>query len=229
MPKIYVIDDDPEWGALLLKLLKSNGFEAMHFPTAGRFFDALIKAKPDLILLDMQLAGMHGREVIRVLRQNPDYQKLLVIAVSAHDVKSEHAVKALEGGADEYLAKPIHEDLLIARIAALLRRASGNGVAAGERLRVGPLVIIPEQRRVSLNDREVELTRLEFELLLAFLRQPNRVLTRSLILETVWGGAPNMVTRTVDKHVESLRRKLGAFGKNFETVIRVGYVFKPQD
>lgn len=228
MPKIYVIDDDPEWGALLLKLLKSNGYEAVHFPTAGRFFDALIKAKPDLVIVDMQLAGMHGREVIRVLRQNPDFHRMLVVAVSAHDVKSEHAIKALEGGADEYLAKPVHEDLLIARISALLRRASSNGASpSADTLCVGPLVVIPDQRTVLLKDEVIELTRLEFELLVAFMRQPNRVLTRSLILESVWGGAPNMVTRTVDKHVESLRRKLGPFGKNFETVIRVGYMFKP--
>ena len=224
--KIAVVDDDPEWGQLLLRLLKGSGYEAVHYPTAGRFFDALIKNKPDLVILDMQLPGMHGREVIRVLRTNGELKQLLIVAVSAHDIQSEHAVKAFEAGADEYFAKPIDEALLAVRLSALLRRGASNGSAASDRITVGALVIMPEQRAVRLKDKEIELTHLEFDLLVAFVRQPNRVLTRSLILETVWGTSPNMNTRTVDKHVESLRRKLGSFGKNFETVIRVGYVLK---
>lgn len=220
-----MLEDDEEWSLLFQKLLKHNGYETTCFPTAGRFFDALIKVKPEVAIIDMQLPGMHGREVIRVLRQNPESRGLLIIAVSAHDISSGDAVKALDVGADEYLAKPVNQDLLLARISALLRRSGGAGPLR-ETLSIGPLVVVPEERTVHLGSKEIQLTNLEFNLLVAFLRQPNRVLTRGLILQTVWGTIPDMATRTVDKHVESLRRKLGVFGKNLETVVRVGYVLK---
>ncbi len=229
MPKIAILDDDPEWGALHLRILKGSGFEAVHFPTPGRFFDALLRSRPDLLLLDMQLPGMHGREVIRVLRANEETKRLIVVAVSAHDVQSEHAVKALDAGADEYMAKPVDPELLVARISALLRRGYAAPQEHHELLTLGPLTISPEEHAVRLKGRDLDLTRLEFDLLLAFARQPERVLTRSLVLESVWGGDASMGTRTVDKHVESLRRKLGAFGKRLETVIRVGYVLKTED
>ena len=229
MPKIAILDDDPDWGELHLRMLKGSGFEAVHYSTPGRFFDALLKSKPDLLLLDMQLPGMHGREVIRVLRANQEVRALLIVAVSAHDVKSEHAVKALEAGADEYLAKPVDQDLLIARISALIRRGCSNAGVRQELLSAGPLSISLDQHAVTLKGKPVELTRLEFDLLTAFVRQPNRVLTRSLVLETVWGGEASMGTRTVDKHVESLRKKLGPFGKRLETVVRVGYVLKTEE
>ena len=87
-------------------------------------------------------------------------------------------------------------------------------------------MLSPQERVCRLGGREVPLTRLEFDLLLYFLRQVNRVLTRGVILESVWRGDPAMTTRTVDKHVETLRKKLGAFGKKLETVIRMGYIFK---
>lgn len=225
MARIAVVDDDADWAQLLLRILKTGGYDVVHFGTPGRFFDSLLKNKPDLILLDMQLPGMHGREVIRVLRANDATKGLLVVALSAHDRESADAVKAFECGADEYLPKPVDQDLLLARLAALLRRGVGRPLA-DDRLVVGALVIIPERREVRLQERPIELTNMEFELLCYFVKNPNRVLTRSLILESVWGGSPDMNTRTVDKHVETLRRKLGPFGSQIETVVRVGYILK---
>lgn len=225
MPRIAVVDDDPEWAQLLLRVLKDGGYEVSHHGTPGRFFDSLLKSQPNLILLDMQLPGMHGREVIRVLRANDATKGILIVAVSAHDRSSADAVKAFECGADEYLPKPVDHALLLARVAALLRRGAGQP-PADERLRAGPLVVAPESREVRLQGRPIELTNMEFELLCYFLRHPNRVLTRGLILESVWGAVPDMNTRTVDKHVETLRRKLGPFGAQIETVVRVGYMLK---
>lgn len=225
MARIAVVDDDPEWAQLLLRVLKGGGYEVSHFGTPGRFFDSLLKAKPDLVLLDMQLPGMHGREVIRVLRANDATRGLLVVAVSAHDRHSADAVKAFECGADEYLPKPVDPDLLLARLAALLRRGVGVPLA-DDRLTLGALAVSPESREVALDGRVLELTNMEFELLCHFLRNPNRVLTRGLILESVWGTVPDMNTRTVDKHVETLRRKLGPYGSKIETVVRVGYMLK---
>ena len=222
MSKIAVVEDDDEYGQLMVTMLKHAGHQVVHHPTPGRLFDSLLKGLPDLLILDMQLPGMHGREVLRVLRSNEQTRRLAVVAVSAHDRSSADAVRAFEAGADEYLSKPIDFELLTVRLAALLRR----GVPAppeSECLRLGPLLVKPQERSAAVDGKPIELTNLEFQLLVYFLRQPNRVLTRSLILETVWNTPPDVNTRTVDKHVESLRRKLGSTGDLIETVIRMGY------
>lgn len=227
MPTIAVVDDDPEWTALIAHLLKGGGYQTSHYATPGKFLDSLVRGVPDLTVLDMQLPGMHGREVIRVIRGNESTRRLLIVAVSGHDIGSAEAIKAFESGADEYLAKPVDGELLLVRIAALLRRGAGAAVAQSA-LRCGELTLLAEQRRVTVDGREIALTHLEFDLLAYFVRQAGRVLTRGLLLESVWSGDPAMNTRTVDKHVETLRRKLGAFGARLETVIRVGYVLKPE-
>lgn len=228
MPKIAVVDDDKEWGDLLLNVLSSYGYLAAHYSTPGRFLDHLAASKPDLVILDMQLPGMHGREIIRILRSNSETQRILIVAISGHDVTSPHAVKAFEAGADEYLAKPLDIPLLRVRLEALLRRGA-NGKLPPEEIKIGNLRVAPESHSVILGERPIRLTNLQFELLLAFIKQPNRVLTRGIILETVWKTQSDMNTRTVDKHVESLRRELGNFGKRIETVIGVGYIFRKED
>ncbi len=226
MARIAVVEDDDEYGELMVKMLKHSGYQVVLHPTPGRLFDSLLKGLPDVLILDMQLPGMHGREVLRVLRANEQTKHLVVVAVSAHDRTSADAVHAFESGADEYLAKPVDFELLTVRLEALLRRRAQPPQAAGETLRLGPLTVRMEERSVTLDGAPVDLTNLEFKLLVYFLRQPNRVLTRSLILEMVWNTPGELNTRTVDKHVESLRRKLGAIGARLETVIRIGYMLR---
>lgn len=228
MPRIAVVDDDKEWGDLLLKIVTSCGYTATHYSTPGRFLDHLAASRPDLVILDMQLPGMHGREIIRILRSNPETQRILILAISGHDVSSPHAVKAFEAGADEYLAKPLDIPLLRVRLEALLRRGTDGKSLAVDEIRAGELRVIPESRAVFLGERDIRLTNLQFELLLSFIKQPNRVLTRGIILETVWKTRSDMNTRTVDKHVESLRKELGNYGKRIETVIGIGYVFRKE-
>jgi len=224
--RIAVVDDDPEWGDFAVFLLKGQGYDVTHFPSAGKFFDGLIKNRYALVVLDMRMPGMHGREVIRVLRANPETRDMLIVGVSGQDVRSADAVAALNVGADEYLAKPVEAEFLSARITALLRRSTERKASETERICVGPLVVVPERQEVRIDGKSVDLTHLEFQLLVYFLRNANRVLTRQLMLEQVWGVKTPMDTRTVDKHVEALRRKLGDFGKRFETVIKVGYSIK---
>ncbi|MFA6003974.1 MAG: response regulator transcription factor [Elusimicrobiota bacterium] len=224
--KIAVVDDDPEWGDFVVFLLKGQGYDVSQFPSAGRFFDSLIKNRYVLVVLDMRLPGMHGREVIRVLRSNPETRNLLIVGVSGEDIQSTHAVEALNVGADEYLSKPVDAEFMVARVGALLRRTAERVAPEAERICVGPLTVAPDQQSAQMEGKSVTLTNLEFQLLVYFLRNMNRVLTRQLILEQVWGVKTPMDTRTVDKHVESLRRKLGDFGKRIETVIRVGYSLK---
>jgi len=224
--KIAVIDDDPESCELVRFLLKAQGHEVSSFGTAGKFFDALIKMRYALVVLDMRLPGMDGREIIRVLRANPETRGMLIVGMSAADIRSEDAVAALNLGADEYLTKPVDADFLVARVASLLRRSSDGASTEPERISVGQLLVIPDRHEASVSGKKVPLSSLEFQLLTYFLRNPNRVLTRQLILDQVWGVKTPLETRTVDKHVESLRRKLGKFGERIETVIKVGYSLK---
>jgi DNA-binding response OmpR family regulator len=225
MPTIAIVDDDPEWAQLCTRILRSSSLETIHYPTAGRFFDSLTTSKPALVILDMQMPGMHGREVIRVLRNNADTAGILIVGISAHDIGSPFAIEALKAGADEYLAKPVDSDFLSARIQTLLRR-SVNGRSNELKITLGELEIFPDQRSATVGGSQVTLSHLEFEVLLALARQPDRVLTRSLVLETAWKTDSKLGTRRVDKVIQSIRLKLGPCGENIETVVRVGYVYK---
>jgi two-component system alkaline phosphatase synthesis response regulator PhoP len=227
--RIAVVDDDAGVRELIAFILGKAGYAVQTFATPGRFLDGVMKAKPDLCLIDIQLPGMDGREVIRVLRGSADTRDLALIAMSAVAIAPRDAVRGLDDGADEYFFKPLDIDLLRARVANLLaRRATVPAAAPGrEIVSWGPIDIAPDEHAVTLSGKPVSLTNLEMKLLLAFLRQPGRVLPRSLLLQTVWSSSPDVATRTVDKHVETLRRKLPPFGKKVETVVGVGYLFRP--
>lgn len=223
MPRIAIVEDDPEYGAYLSEIIGAAGHAVQVHPTPGRFFDSLLNGNPDLILMDMHLPGMDGKEVIRVLRGNPGTAGIRVIAMSGDLRETVDVVNGFHAGADEYMVKPLESELLLARIDGLLRRGSGDR-APEQIFSVEGLKVFVDRRQCEYKGKEIKLTRLEFDLLMYFLRQVNRVLPRSVILEAVWQGDPAMTTRTVDKHVETLRRKLGPFGKRLQTVIRVGYM-----
>jgi len=227
--KLAVVDDDAEMLALIAMVLGRSGYDVRSYPTPGRFLDSLAKTRPDLTILDMQLPGIHGRDVIRVLRENPATKTMPIVAITAAERGTPDVIKGLELGADEYMGKPLDLELFVVRIAGLLRRAPAAQAAPppSERLRYGALTVIIDEHRVELAGKDVTLTHLEFKLLVYFLRHPQRVVTRGMLLEKVWVTEPDMSTRTVDKHVEALRKKLPAFGERVETVIRVGYLFRP--
>jgi DNA-binding response OmpR family regulator len=224
--KLAVVDDDAEMLALMAHVLGKSGHDVKTYATPGRFLDSLAKIRPDLCVLDMQLPGIHGRDVIRVLRENAATKTVPIVAITGSERAASDVIKALELGADEYMGKPLDLDVLVARVAGLLRRAHAPAAPA-EVLRYGGLTVVIEEHRVELDGRFITLTHLEIKLLAYFLRHPLRVVTRGMLLEKVWGTQPDMSTRTVDKHVESLRKKLPPFGRGLETVIRVGYLFRP--
>lgn len=227
--KLAVVDDDTEMLELMAMVLGKNGFEVKTYATPGRFLDSLAKVRPDLCVLDMQLPGIHGRDVIRVLRENAATKRMPIVAITASERGTPDVIKGLELGADEYMGKPLDLELFVVRIEALLRRVPAIWTEAPktETLRYASLTVFLDEHRVEDSGKAVTLTHLEFKLLAYFLRHPQRVVTRGMLLEKVWGTEPDMSTRTVDKHVESLRRKLPGFGAHLETVIRVGYLFCP--
>ena len=223
---IAVVDDDDEVRKFLDYVLTKAGYTVSVYATPGRFFDGVLRTRPDLCLIDVQLPGMDGREVIRVLRSSPETKRLPLVAMSAVALSPRDAVRGLEDGADEYLSKPLDLDLLLTRLQNLLARARGARAPSREVVSWGPVVVAVDEHSATLSGKRVELTHLEMKLLLAFLRQPGRVLPRSLLLQSVW-NSPSSSTRTVDKHVENLRRKLPPLGEKIETVIGVGYLFHP--
>ncbi len=225
--RIAVLDDDDEMLGLLKLVLAKAGFAVDAYATPGKFFDGLLRRRPDLCLIDVQLPGMDGRDVVRVLRANEATRAVPMMLMSAVAVSSGDVVLGVDQGADEYFTKPLDMDLLVARIRNLLARARPRAPAAEEAARWKDVAAYPEEHRATLKGRDVALTHLELMLLLAFLRQPNRVLPRSWLLQSVWESLPSVSTRTVDKHVESLRRKFPPLADRIETVVGIGYTFRP--
>ena len=227
--KLAVVDDDEEMLGLMALVLGKSGYDVKTYATPGRFLDSLAKSVPDLTVLDMQLPGIHGRDVIRVLRENAATKRMPIVAITAAERATSDVIKGLELGADEYMGKPLDLELFVVRIGALLRRAPAAPAAPppSESLRFEGMTVYLDEHRVEAGGKSVSLTHLEFKLLAYFLRHPQRVVTRGMLLEKVWDTEPDQSTRTVDKHVESLRKKLPAFGAHVETVIRVGYLFRP--
>lgn len=225
---IAVVDDDPEFLEFINFTLGRAGYKIKTFETPGRFLDGVSKDRPHLCIVDVSLPGMDGRELIRVLRANDSTRNLPLIAVTALAVSAKDAIRGFTDGADEYLRKPIDPDLLAVRIQGLLARARAAGPApASPPLIWNNMTVYPDEHRVEIGNDEIALTRLEFSLLCAFMRQPNRVLPRAWLLQDVWGSSPAVNTRTVDKHVETLRKKLPPFAQRVETVVGVGYLFRP--
>ncbi|MFH1725737.1 MAG: response regulator transcription factor [Elusimicrobiota bacterium] len=229
MKRIAIVEDDEAVADFLSTLFRNANYSARAFASAGKFLDALPRLQPDLAVVDLKLPSMSGWDLIRVMRGSQDGKLTPIVVISAHYRSSSDVVRALGLGADEYFTKPLQGEVLLARVEALLRRASwqvASDLAPSERLTSGNLIVDIAEHGVRLNGKPVRLTRLEFDLLVYLMRNQNRVLTRGLLLENVWKADPSQSTRTVDKRVEILRRKLAGFGKHIETVSGVGYCFK---
>lgn len=229
MRTVAVLDDDASFTELIVELLQQKGYKAVPFASAGKLLDGLPKLSPDLLIMDVHMPGMDGRDILRLLRANAATKRLPVVLVSGAAVDTAEIVLGLKEGADEYLTKPLDAALFFVRIDNLLRRAGGAAAEGSETLVSGPLRLDLAARAASVDGALVDLTRMEFDVLEYFLRHPSRVLTRGLLLQEVWKQPPSLNTRTVDKHVEKLRKKLGDFGSRFETVVNMGYVFKPPE
>ncbi|GEM90399.1 response regulator transcription factor [Oceanithermus desulfurans] len=219
MAKILIVDDDPAIREILRAYLSHEGYELSE---AADGVSALALAPAaDLVVLDLMLPEMDGLEVARHLRRDlPDLPILMLTARG----EEEERVRGFEEGADDYVTKPFSPRELVARVRALLRRSGLH-----DRLVYGELEIVPGSREVYLAGRPVELSKLEFDLLLTLAQHPGMVFSRERLLERVWGSDFFGVERVVDVHVASLRKRLGDEPDRprfIETVRGVGYRFK---
>ncbi len=226
---VAVLDDDPEFCEFLNQLLSSQGYKVTSYASAGKLLDGIVKSKPSLVVLDVNLPGMNGLELLRVIKRNPETSRVPVVVVSGSVTQTPSVVEGLNDGADEYMTKPLEGELFLARVQTLLRRGGELLSSEPELLVVGPLTLNLSERSVTLKpNSRVQLTKLEFDLLEYLIRHPNRIITRGILLQEVWRQPPDISSRTIDKHVQNLRHKLGAFGEAIETVVKVGYIFRPK-
>jgi DNA-binding response OmpR family regulator len=201
--RVLVVDDEQPLRRLLRLYLEKEGYEVVEANNGLDALSLLRRGGVDLALVDVMLPELDGFEVVRRIRTESG---IPIILVTARGEEAQR-VAGLELGADDYVIKPFSAPEVMARVRAQLRRARGD-FGAQEPLRVGRVKLDEEARRVMVDGGEVELTRREFDLLAALLRDPDRVHTRDALLVRVWGSA-YLQPKTVDVHIAGLRRKLG--------------------
>jgi two-component system response regulator MprA len=223
--KVLVVDDEPAVRDSLRRALQLEGYEV---ELAGDGLEALerlaVENGVDALLLDVSMPRLDGLETCRRLRR--DGNALPVLMLTARDAVSDR-VAGLDAGADDYVVKPFALEELLARLRALLRRASP---AEADVLRFADLTLDPGTRQVERGGDPIELTRTEFALLELFLRNPRQVLTRSVIFERVWGYDFGFGSNSLDVYIGYLRRKTEQGGKSrlIQTIRGVGYALREQ-
>lgn len=219
-PLVYIVEDDNNISEIESFALKNSGYITEVFETGKIFFKHLQNKKPDIVLLDIMLPDMDGLEILKKMKNSPDYKKIPVIMVTAKTTEIDK-VKGLDLGADDYISKPFGIMELISRVKALLRRTLN--LEEEKVLSYESVVMDVEKRAVYVNNDAVELTYKEFELLKLLLQNSGIVLRREVIMDRVWGTEFEGESRTLDMHIKTLRQKLGDGGAIIKTIRNVGY------
>ncbi len=222
--KILIVEDEEAIRDMLGYALMKEGFDCKEASDVEVARTTIESEPPDLILLDWMLPGMSGVDYARRLRSVPETRDIPIIMLTAKGAE-EDKVRALETGADDYITKPFSTKELIARVRAVLRRYSGSKDSG--LIEVEGLSFNPETYRVSADGQDIDISPTEFKLLHFFIGHPERVYSRSQLLDQVWGENVYVEERTVDVHIRRLRKTLEPFGfdKFIQTVRSVGYRF----
>jgi DNA-binding response OmpR family regulator len=230
---VLVVDDDERVRTVVTWQLEADGFAVRQASDGAGALEAINEQCPDLVVLDLSMAGVGGLDVLRRIRQHSARGadgpgSLPVIVLSGRSGETDRIV-GLDLGADDYLVKPFSPGELAARVRSVLRRA--GGAAAGSPTELDGLVVDPATRKVTVDGRAVELTAREFDLLAFLVRHPRRVFSRAQLLHQVWSSAPEWQREaTVTEHVHRLRHKLEAdpaHPRRLRTVRGVGYQLEP--
>jgi two-component system, OmpR family, alkaline phosphatase synthesis response regulator PhoP len=226
---ILLVEDDAEIRLGVEQHFKREGFGVISLDSGKQALMALTHSssgqgpKLDAALLDLTLPDMDGLDVLRAIRNDPAHRSLPVVLVTARSEEIDR-VLGLELGADDYVSKPFSARELVARIRAILRRATFmDDQGKGQSLSFGPISVDLDAHVARANGETLDFTRREFELLTYFLKNPRRVLTREKILQQVWGLEYLGESRTIDAHVRRVRAKLGDAAQLIETIVGVGY------
>ncbi|MFL5394504.1 MAG: response regulator transcription factor [Myxococcales bacterium] len=220
---VLYIEDDERLARLTAQYLESHGLRVTIAANGNDGLALALKQPPDVVLLDLMLPGLGGLEICRRLREKVDTP---IIMVTAHGEEPDRIV-GLEGGADDYIAKPFSSRELLARIRAQARRARGEVGPPAQAIVVGDLRIEPQGMRATVSGRELALTTYEFTLLKALAERAGRVLSREQLMDMVRGNAEEAFDRSIDVHISHLRQKLGDDPRNprlLKTVRGAGYM-----
>jgi DNA-binding response OmpR family regulator len=220
---VLYIEDDERLARLTAQYLESHGLRVTIAANGNDGLALALKQPPDVVLLDLMLPGLGGLEICRRLREKADTP---IIMVTAHGEEPDRIV-GLEGGADDYIAKPFSSRELLARIRAQARRARGQVGPPAQAIVVGELRIEPQGMRATVSGRELALTTYEFALLKALAERAGRVLSREQLMDMVRGSAEEAFDRSIDVHISHLRQKLGDDPRNprlLKTVRGAGYM-----
>ena len=224
---ILIVDDEPGIRQMLSFTLAGDGYGCAGAGDIEEAQASLLSRRPDLILLDWMLPGISGIDFARRLKRDSRTADIPIIMLTAKTEESDK-IKGLDSGADDYITKPFSTRELLARVRAVLRRTKVTEEA--EAVTVNSLRLDTQTHRVAIDDRPLELSPTEFRLLHFFLTHPERVYTRSQLLDEVWGNEAYIEERTVDVHIRRLRKILEPHGYDqyIQTVRSVGYRFSTQ-
>ena len=217
---IYIVEDDTAIKELECYALINSEFSVEGFERGKELFDALTMKIPALILLDIMLPDEDGIHILKKIRSTMAYRDIPVIMVTAKTTEID-AVKGLDMGADDYITKPFGVMELVSRVKAVLRRTQK---AEHQKILIYKNIVIDEaQHKVFVDDEEIELTYKEYEVLKLLIINKGIVLTRDKIMESIWGYDFEQGNRTVDVHIQSLRKKIKSAGVHIKTIRNVGY------
>jgi two-component system KDP operon response regulator KdpE len=224
--RILVVDDEPQITRVLRRGIASKGYEVQVAQDGEEALEVFHKWKPDLIITDLSMPGMGGLELCRRLR------KISSVPILVLSVKGDERIKveALDTGADDYITKPFGMDELFARLRVALRRGATNAIDENAVMEVGDFIVDPAARTVKVRNKIVHLTPKEYELLLYFLRNPNRVVTHRVLLGAIWGGESVEQHEYLRVFIGQLRKKIEADPAHPKYILTdpwVGYRFNP--
>jgi two-component system phosphate regulon response regulator PhoB len=225
---ILIVEDEAAIRGMLTIVLEQAGFMPIAAAEVDSAQKILADSFPDLILLDWMLPGISGVEWARRLKKDPSFREIPIILLTARG-EEEDKVRGLEIGADDYLTKPFSPKELVARIRAVLRRTGKlHGIS---QITMGELTLDTEQHRLSIGEKQLDVSPTEFRLMQFFMTHPDKVFSRTQLLDQVWGRSVYIEERTVDVHIRRLRKILGDYGKEdlVQTVRGFGYRFSLLD
>ncbi len=226
MKSILIIEDEKDIVDLIEYHLKQSGFSAISSLDGPTGLERAKKKRPDLIILDLMLPGISGKDICRSLKSNPLTQSIPILMLTAKAEETDRLI-GFELGADDYVTKPFSPKELVLRVKAILRRKEVDH--EGEKtIQIGDLLIDIERHHVSIKKSPVRLTSTEFKLLVELASKKGRVQTREHLLDRVWGYTYEGYARTVDTHIRRLREKMGPLGDSIETIRGVGYRFREE-
>lgn len=216
---IYIVEDDEDIRELESFAMINSGFEIKAFESSAEFYKEIKNNIPSLIILDIMLPDVDGLKILTKIRETNEYCKIPVIMVTAKSTEID-AVKGLDMGADDYITKPFGVMELVSRVKAVLRRTQTK---VNETLSYKEITVDEAKHIVFVNGNITDLTYKEYEILKLFIINRGIVLSCDKLMENIWGYDFQQGNRTVDVHIQSLRKKLGEYGDYIKTIVNVGY------